>query len=70
MHPINFNDLSSKEKYEYRAWARTNFDVQNEIKVFWHPIVQLECAKMKVEVWRKSQEECSHGTYVLSTKEK
>jgi hypothetical protein len=58
-----FKELTPEEEISFRQWARNNYIVGAEIKSFWHPAVQKECAKMNEEldltarkssgIWRK-----------------
>lgn len=44
-----FRSLNEEEKKEFRAWARENHKPGDKIEVFWHPVVQDECAKIDEE---------------------
>ena len=45
-----FKNLDEQEELEYRLSARKNFVVFGEISSDWHPIYQMECAKMNLEI--------------------
>ena len=47
-------DLDPEEEKEFREWARTNFNPDNDkINPVWHPVVVKECEKMQEEKTEK-----------------
>ncbi len=44
-----WRDLDPAEEQEFRDWARDNYVVGQEIKTYWHPVVQDECVRMTRE---------------------
>jgi len=45
-----FRELSFKEEFEFRLWARDNFQPLSEISEGWHPVIRDECRKINSEV--------------------
>ena len=45
-----FRKLSEAEEIEFRQWAKDNYKPLDEIKGFWHPIVQDECKRMNAKL--------------------
>lgn len=41
--------LNKEQEKEFRAWARTNYKVNDPILPTWHPVVQDECRRMNDE---------------------
>lgn len=50
-----FRDLNKSEEAEFRRWARENWEVGQDIKSFWHPVVQNECLLMEEEEKQKEE---------------
>ena len=51
-----FRSLNSQEEEEFRQWARENFNPESDqISSVWHPVVQDECAKMRLELHREQE---------------
>ena len=46
-------DLDDNEEQEFRQWARDHFDVLDNIKAFWHPVIKQECQIM-IEQYQNS----------------
>jgi hypothetical protein len=44
-----FRTLAEDEAETYRAWARRNYVPFSEIPGTWHPIIQIECARINEE---------------------
>lgn len=44
-----WRELSLEEEADFRAWARTNWTLGDEINELWHPVVRDEIAKMAHE---------------------
>ena len=45
-----FRELTPEEEIKFRQWARDNYIPGSKIKLFWHPVVRLECVKMNEEL--------------------
>jgi hypothetical protein len=45
-----FRELTEREKLKFKAWARENYKLCEDIKGIWHPVVQAECVKMNEEI--------------------
>lgn len=54
-----FRDLSEAEIAEFKAWARDNYKLGEQIQKFWHPSIQEECAAMNEEEYQRTAREKS-----------
>ena len=52
MSPTMFRRLTEKEEDEFRQSARDNYKHGEAISPIWHPVYQLECAKMNFELYK------------------
>jgi len=46
-----FRPLTSDEESEFRQWARENYECGKQISSAWHPVIQMECARMNYEYY-------------------
>jgi hypothetical protein len=44
-----FRELSEEETQAFQAWARANYVPYAPTEGVWHPVIQEECARMKIE---------------------
>lgn len=44
-----FRKLTPQEDKEFRKWARDNYVPMSHINTAWHPVVQMECARINKE---------------------
>ena len=45
-----YRELSNKEAQEFQEWARENWKVGDKVRSVWHPVIQEECAKMRMSM--------------------
>jgi hypothetical protein len=44
-----FRDLDDEEIADFKQYARDNYNIGDDIKGIWHPVVQRECTLMNEE---------------------
>lgn len=44
-----FRSLNEEEVAQFKKWARDNYEPFTPIKGFWHPVIQVECARINAE---------------------
>lgn len=52
---ILFHYLTEAEIVKFKKWARDNYKPYENISGVWHPVVQVECAKMNEEFGNNKQ---------------